>query len=65
MGLISQTFLPRLAWNHDPPGFMLLNSLRWQTHITLHSYCLRWSLANSLSWLAWNHDPPDSSLPSN
>jgi hypothetical protein len=39
---VSQTFLPRLASNHDSPNLSLPHSLGQQVHTTAPSYWLKW-----------------------
>jgi hypothetical protein len=50
--MVSQTFLPGLTWNHDPPNFSLPRSLGWQCVLlyqaigwdgVLLTFCLGWS----------------------
>jgi hypothetical protein len=60
---VSQTFLLRLAWNHDPPNLNLPCSLGWQVNTTVSSYCLRYGFLNSLPGLALHYNLLHLSLP--
>jgi hypothetical protein len=43
---ILQTFLFRLAWNHNPPDLSFLHRLGWQACTSIPNYWLRWDLVN-------------------